>query len=210
MKSNDRLAKPADSSEIITLSIEDEKLKILGDLLSNDTSRKILKLLYGNEMAATEIAQKTESSLSLILHHLKKMQEVDIVRVNKVEKNSREHDVKYYVVAKFAMIILFPDISEKAKRSKSLLNSLRRIQRFAAIGITAAFSWIVSQYLQIGAPSSAGERLPVGVNANATNLWPVIISLIIVISGLILDRLLVEYRKVSPISANSVSDDRFP
>jgi len=42
------------------LSTDDEKIKLIGNLLSNDTSRNILKLLFGQEMTANDIAVKQE------------------------------------------------------------------------------------------------------------------------------------------------------
>ncbi len=73
-----------DKIEII--SSDDDKLKFLGELLSNESSRNILLLLTNREMSANEISQKTNLRLSLIIHHLNKMQQVGIVKIVKIEK----------------------------------------------------------------------------------------------------------------------------
>ncbi|MDE1767725.1 MAG: winged helix-turn-helix transcriptional regulator, partial [Thaumarchaeota archaeon] len=81
-------------------------------------------------MTANQIAQKIGISLPLVIYHLKKMQDIGIVNTN----TTKENDTKYYTSAKFAFIITSAKVSEKAKASKSLFNSLKRIYRFAAVG----------------------------------------------------------------------------
>ena len=60
------------SDRVDIISTEDERLKIVGEILSSDSSRSILKLLFNQSLSANEIAQKTEMSLPLVIHHLKK------------------------------------------------------------------------------------------------------------------------------------------
>ena len=48
----------ADRVEI--LSTEDLKLKSIGEILSSDSSRAILKILFNDSLTANQISQKTE------------------------------------------------------------------------------------------------------------------------------------------------------
>lgn len=137
----------ADKTEI--LSTADEKIKVLGELLSSDSSRSIINLLFENEMTANQIAQKTGMSIQLVKHYLVKMQEVGIVQVSRVEQNEKGRDMKYYIITKIAVIIMPSKLSEKAKKSKSLLNALTRIYRLAAIGVTSIGSWFVTHSLLV-------------------------------------------------------------
>ncbi|MDH3501132.1 MAG: winged helix-turn-helix domain-containing protein [Nitrosopumilus sp.] len=50
---------------------EDEKLKAIGEILSSDSSRDILKLLFNNCLSANQISQNIELSFPLVIHHLK-------------------------------------------------------------------------------------------------------------------------------------------
>ncbi|HXG06594.1 MAG TPA: winged helix-turn-helix domain-containing protein, partial [Nitrososphaera sp.] len=60
--------------ETVTIfSNEDADLKLLGELLSNESSRAILMLLSEQEMTASELARTIGISLSVTLHHLDKM-----------------------------------------------------------------------------------------------------------------------------------------
>jgi DNA-binding transcriptional ArsR family regulator len=146
------------NEKIEILSTEDDRIKTMGELLSNDSSRGILKLLLDDTMSANQIAQKMEISLQLVIYHLKKMRELGIVNVM-----SKENDTKYYASTKFVFVILSSKASEKAKKSKSLFNSLKRIHRFAAIGISGLVSWIVLQNMP-NPEYSSGTRIPVALS----------------------------------------------
>lgn len=218
-KSNDALDKTDLSEKIEILSTEDEKIKAIGELLSNDSSRSILKLLLDDTMTANQIAQKIGVSLPLAIYHLKKMQDLGIVNIT-----AKENDTKYYTSTKFAFVILSSKASEKAKKSKSLFNSLKRIHRFAAIGISGLVSWAVLQNMNMQeylpamkVPSNtptAGPALqppvvvPVPMPAPTLppymspvepiiphEIWIVVIPLVVIIIGLVIERILRAYKR---------------
>lgn len=139
---------PIVSDKIDILSTEDEKLKEIGEILSSDSSRQILKLLFNNSLSANQIAQKTEMSLPLVIHHLKKMQSTGVVKITNVGKNTKSHDVKFYTIDKVAIVILPSEMQQPAKKSKSLLNSFNRIHRLATLGGVSIAAWFSSQLLQ--------------------------------------------------------------
>ena len=53
----------------------DDNLKILGELLGNETGRKIMFNLMNTDMYTNEIAVKLDIRVSLVIHHLEKMQQ---------------------------------------------------------------------------------------------------------------------------------------
>ena len=139
---------PNVSDKIEILSTEDEKLKSIGEILSSDSSRKILQLLFNQSFTANQIAQQTEMSLQLVIHHLKKMQSSGIVKITNVGKNTKSHDMKFYTIDKVALVILPSEMSKPAKKSKSLFNSFNRIHRLATLGGVSIAAWFSSQFLQ--------------------------------------------------------------
>ena len=139
---------PNVSDKIEILSTEDEKLKSIGEILSSDSSRKILQLLFNQSFTANQIAQQTEMSLQLVIHHLKKMQSAGIIKITNVGKNTKSHDMKFYTIDKVALVILPSEMSKPAKKSKSLFNSFNRIHRLATLGGVSAAAWFSSQFLQ--------------------------------------------------------------
>lgn len=146
--SDDTQADQDPTENIEIFSTDDEKIRSIGELLTNDSSRTILQLLFKEEMTATQLAQKTGTSLQLVKYHLNKMQDVGVVRISKIEKNIKAQDMKYYKATKFAIVILPSKISDKAKESKMLLRSIKTIYRFAGIGVAAVASWFATRTLQ--------------------------------------------------------------
>ncbi len=136
----------AEKVEII--STDDIKIKSIGQLLSSETGRNIMKLLFDNVLSANQISQKTGMSLPLVIYHLKKMQEMGIVKITNVGKNIKTQDMKFYTSSKFAIVILPSGVTERAKTSKSLANSFKTIYRFAAIAVAAVATWFVSRINQ--------------------------------------------------------------
>ncbi|MDE2591156.1 MAG: winged helix-turn-helix transcriptional regulator [Patescibacteria group bacterium] len=196
--------------KIEILSTNHKKIKLIGEILSNESSRIILELLSDNMMTTSQLAQKTEVTLPVILYHIKKMQDIGLVRVSKIEKNSKEHDMKYYQATKFAIIILPPKISLKAKSSKLLFRSFKSIYKFGAIGISAMGSWFITQYVQdTGVQNNtSGSNIP-GSKCCAPGILPSMsihaipetlflstaITLAVIIAGLVVERILREYKK---------------
>jgi DNA-binding Lrp family transcriptional regulator len=213
------------SDKIEILSTEDEKIKAIGELLSSDSSRSILKTLFNESLTANQIAQKTGISLPLVIYHLKKMQEAGVIKISNVGLNTKSHDMKYYTVDKFAIVILPAVMTQKAKTSKSLFNSLNRIYRFASIGGAAIAAWFSSQFIQnankiptedvtpslamdaqipeaaeesfeASQAARAGEIIPQTTgDITADVFWSIIVVLSVIASGLIVERVLRAYNR---------------
>jgi hypothetical protein len=95
-------------------------------------------------LTATQIAQRTEISLQLVKYHLNKLQNLGIVKISKIEKNSKSQDMKIYSATKFSIVIVPPKLSEKTKESKLLVRSFRHIYKVAGLGITTGLSGLFS------------------------------------------------------------------
>lgn len=136
------------SDKVEILTTEDEKIKAIGEILSSDPSRQILKLLFNDSLTANQLAQKTGSSLPLTIYHLKKMQDAGVVKITNVGKNTKSHDMKFYTIDKLAIVILPSEMKDPAKKSKSLFNSFNRIHRLATLGAACVAAWFSSQFIQ--------------------------------------------------------------
>ncbi|KER06926.1 ArsR family transcriptional regulator protein [Marine Group I thaumarchaeote SCGC AAA799-E16] len=132
------------TEKIKILATDDEKIKSFGELFTNDSSREILQLLFNEEMTANQIAQKTDISLQLVKYHLNKLQDLGVVKISKVEKNSKSQDMKVYSATKFSIVIVPPKLSEKTKESKLLVRSFRHIYKVAGLGIATGVSGLFS------------------------------------------------------------------
>ena len=127
-----------DEENIEIISTHDEKAKVIGEILSNDTSRKILNLLNSrNEMTLNQIAQETGLSLSLVTHHLKKMQSVQVVVVSKVGRSVKGHKMNYYSTTNQSFLI-----TPSPEPVKSIKTTLKKFSKFVAIGLAGIVSWM--------------------------------------------------------------------
>ena len=69
-------SKTKSDESIKIMSVDDQKIKTVGEVLSNDSSRAILKILANKEMSTNQISQDTDLSIALVAFHLKKMQDI--------------------------------------------------------------------------------------------------------------------------------------
>ena len=127
----------------IVFSSDDQRLKILGEIFGNNTSRNIITLLIENEMTATQISNKLELKLNLVLYHLEKMLSLQIISITKRTKNTRGHQVKHYR-AKQAVMIFSKNAKTRAQKNTMLSDVIKRITRFSAIGIAGVFTWLTT------------------------------------------------------------------
>ena len=132
------------TEKIKIIATDDVKIKSFGELLTNDSSRTILQLLFNEELTALQIADKTGISLQLVKYHIIKLQDLGVVKITKTEKNSKSQDMKFYSASKFSMVIVPPKYSEKTKESKMLVRSFKHIYKIAGLGIAAGLSGLMS------------------------------------------------------------------
>ena len=130
--------------KIKILATDDEKIKSFGELFTNDSSREILQLLFNNELTANQIAQQTKISLQLVKYHLNKLQNLGVVKVIRVEKNTKSQDMKVYSASKFSIVIVPPSFSERTKESKLLVRSFRHIYKVAGFAVATGMSGFFS------------------------------------------------------------------
>ena len=142
--------KPDESIKI--MSVDDQKIKTVGEVLSNDSSRAILKILANKEMSTNQISQDTDLSIALVAFHLKKMQDVGIIKMTRTGKSVKGQDVKYYSATNQSFLIT-------PARHDSILESVKRYSRFAAIGIAGLVSWVILR--KDNDEWNSGEEIPI-------------------------------------------------
>ena len=127
----------------VIFSSNDQRLKTLGEVFGNKTSRKIITVLIENEMTAMQLSDKLDIKLNLVLYHLEKMVSLQIISITKRTKNTRGHQIKHYR-AKQAVLIFSNNAKIRAEKSKMLSDVIKKITRFSAIGIAGVFTWIIT------------------------------------------------------------------
>ncbi len=145
--------------DILIFSSEDERLKFLGEILSNESSRSILSLLLEQEMTLMHIAKQTNLNPTLVIHHLKKLLQSDVVTITKTTTSKKGRPMKFYR-AKPILMISSKNMRDDMQKNKPLLNALKKITRFAAIGLAGAATWMMVGVARVSDPLQSAYKYP--------------------------------------------------
>lgn len=186
----------------IVFSSDDQRLKMLGEIFGNSTSRSIIALLTENEMTPSQISDRLGIKLNLVMYHLDKMLNLQIISITKKTKSSRGHQMKHYR-AKQAVMIFSKDAKGRAEKSKMLSDVIKRITRFSAIGIAGMSTWL---FTNIGIQ---GDRIATSIDSalkyprptlppymtpiepqSGDGIIPMVFGIAVVVSLLVMDRMI--------------------
>lgn len=106
-KESDLSVKPEEYIEVI--STDDERIKIIGEELANDTGRAIFGKISQGITSSNELAKTLEISLPLVNWHINRLLSVGLIKVDKVEMSQKNKQMKYYGPVKTALVIIPPD-----------------------------------------------------------------------------------------------------
>ncbi|MGY5148039.1 MAG: ArsR/SmtB family transcription factor [Candidatus Nitrosopumilus sp. bin_7KS] len=196
-KANTQSSVEYEKDAIQIFPTDDDRLKLLGEVFSNESSRKILMLLSEKEFTIMDISKDSGLSPNLIIHHLKKMVDTEIVTITKESTNSRGRPLRFYR-AKPAIVILSKDAANHANTSKSLKKTLGKITRFASIGLAGVFTWILAYSPHDPLESAAKYPRPI-LPPYMTSIEPqvqsgefvfaIVITASVVVAGLMINRM---------------------
>ena len=202
-KANTQRSAECEKDDIQIFPTDDDRLKLLGEIFSNESSRKILMLLLEKELTMMDISKDSGLSLNLITHHLKKMVDTEIVTITKESKNSRGRPLRFYR-AKPAIVILSKDVANFTNTSKSLKKTLGKITRFTAIGMAGALAWILAYSPQDPLESAAKYPRPT-LPPYLTPIEPqvqsgefvfaIFITTSVMVAGFLITRMIKRFRK---------------
>src|SRR5438445_297952 len=162
-KTADLTVKAEEYLEII--STEDERIKIIGEELANDTGRAIFGKISQGIASPNDLAKALNISLPLINWHINRLLSVGLVKVEKIELSSKNKQMKYYGPVKTALVIVPPENSSdngpsQAKKETVLLKLRQYLASFAA--------FVVGAYGIYFAEKSQASEISVSVPQMAT------------------------------------------
>jgi DNA-binding transcriptional ArsR family regulator len=147
-ETDDLTVKAEEYLEII--STEDERIKIIGEELANDTGRAIFGKISQGIASPNDLAKALDISLPLINWHLNRLLSVGLVKVEKIELSSKNKQMKYYGPVKTALVIVTPENSSEngtsqAKKETILLKLRQYLASFAAFAVGASGIYFVEK-----------------------------------------------------------------
>jgi DNA-binding transcriptional ArsR family regulator len=142
---SDFLVKAQEHIEVI--STEDERIKIIGEELANDTGRAIFGKVSQGVSSTNDLAKSLNISLPLVNWHINRLLGVGLIKVEKIELSSKNKQMKYYGPVKTAFVIVPPTNPTENNVSKSkkeaifmqLRHYLASVAAFVIVGPTIYF-----------------------------------------------------------------------
>lgn len=134
----------ADKSFVL-MSLQEDKIKKMTQVLSNNTCRKILEYLSNHDKAtATDISKELKLAMSTVHYNLKQLVDNGLVTSNEYHYSEKGKEVIHYGLAN-KYIIIAP------KEDKTVLDKLRKFLPITAITAAtgALFYFIESQWDKI-------------------------------------------------------------
>lgn len=111
----------ADAEHIIeVLTTDDAKIKSIGEAFATDTSRQIWIKIFEGVNSTGDIAAKLNLSIPLVSYHLKRLEQIGLIKVGYTEFSSKQQKVNRYVPAKFAFVLI-PSTVVKDQSYKGIL-----------------------------------------------------------------------------------------
>lgn len=129
----------------ILLSMEDEKIKKISNVISNESCRKILDYLSENDATESELASKLNIPISTVHYNLQQLTEAGLVNAEEFHYSQKGKEVNHYRLAN-KYIIIAP------KKTYGIKEKLRSILPAALIVSGTA---LIIQLAKKYAPSQA-------------------------------------------------------
>ena len=159
-KTDDLTIKAEEYLEII--STEDERIKIIGEELANDTGRAIFGKISQGIASPNDLAKALNISLPLINWHINRLLSVGLVKIEKIELSSKNKEMKYYGPVKTALVIIPPENSSgnsmsQPKKETVLLKLRQYLASIAAFVVGASGIYLIEKNQT---PTEGGVSVP--------------------------------------------------
>ena len=154
--SDDLTVKAEEYLEVI--STEDDRIKVIGEELANDTGRAIFGKISQCIVTPNELAKALNISLPLINWHINRLLSVGLVKVEKIEMSSKNKEMKYYGPVKTALVIVSPrdsangEVSTKARKESVLLKLRQYLASFVALVVGAPAIYAIEKSVSPNQP----------------------------------------------------------
>jgi DNA-binding transcriptional ArsR family regulator len=149
---------PIDIEEHVeVISTDDDRLKIIGEELGNDTGRAIFTTISRGISSPNELSKVLGVSLPLVNWHINRLMQVGLVRVEELKMSSKNRPVKYYGPAKTVLVIMPAESDERRPRFDILSRLNRNIVTAVSFVSGASVIYAIKRFIIDG--SAAGVQL---------------------------------------------------
>ena len=132
-----------DKDTVKIFTKDTENINLLGHLITSKVSRDIMNLLAEEELFASQIAKKTNTDLSLVFHHLKKMEQCNLLIITEKQITKKGNYHKLYKVVP-NIFITVSETQKEVHESGFLKRIFRDGVKFSVITVSGGITWWVS------------------------------------------------------------------
>jgi DNA-binding transcriptional ArsR family regulator len=150
------------SEKFIMVSLEDDKSKDLANVISNDTSRRILSFISENESSESDIVRALGLPASTVNYNVQNLLKSNLIEVKDFYWSGKGNKVNVYTIAKKLIVI--------APKGTKVSSTLKGLIPVALISVAAAavINFVYSGFNQVGtfaAKESAPLQAPAAESA---------------------------------------------
>ena len=109
------------NKNFLLLSMEDEKIKKVSNVISNDSCRKILDYLSAKDATEKELADKLGIPISTVHYNLQQLMETGLIESKEFHYSEKGKEVSHYKLANKYIIIAPKKIFGLKEKLKSIL-----------------------------------------------------------------------------------------
>jgi hypothetical protein len=140
------------SEKFIMVSLEDEKSKDLANVISNDTSRRILSYLSEKEASESDISKALGLPASTVHYNVQHMLKSNLIEVKDFYWSDKGNKVNVYTIAKKFIVI-----APRGTKVNSALKSLIPVALFS-LAAAAAIQFVSNNYGRMGAITQGAAK----------------------------------------------------
>ena len=162
------------------ISTEDERTKIIGEELANDTGRAIFGKISQGMASPNDLAKTLNISLPLINWHINRLLSVGLVKVEKIGLSSKNKQMKYYGPVKTALVIIPPEetivngTNSQPRRESVLLKLRQYMASFIALVVSAPIIYAIQKSVNTNSdivpPESSGPQMMMKTTQSAQSV----------------------------------------
>lgn len=149
----------------ILLSMEDDKIKKVSNVISNDSCRKILDYLSNKDATESELASKLSIPISTVHYNLQQLMETGLIEAKEFHYSEKGKEVQHYRLANKYIIIAPKKTFGIKEKLKSILPVV------LIVSGTALVIQLISKYIS---RTSVSEQAMVARSAMIERAAPVI------------------------------------
>jgi len=139
------------TEKFIMVSLEEERAKEIANVISNDTSRKILNFLSEKDAAENDIARELKLPASTVHYNMQHLLKHNLIEVKDFYWSEKGNKVNVYTVAKKLIVI--------APKSMKIKTKLKNILPVALLALAASGAIHVYQKYFTRVAALGGDKM---------------------------------------------------